>query len=73
LAQNWHKRTVLWPIIGDFPGLLFTDKYTGSIDHAVYFVILTLMNTPQNADFQDRGGGVFSDFFGFLLPLIAFP
>jgi len=45
------KNPAFWPKIGGFPGLLFTDKYTGAVDQAVYFVSLALIATAQKAWF----------------------
>jgi hypothetical protein len=42
---------------GGFPGFLFTDKYTGSIGQAVYFVLLAMINTPQKTGFAGQGVG----------------
>jgi hypothetical protein len=50
-ARNRQKGPVSWPKIGDFSGFLFTDKYTGAIGQAVYFVSLVLITAPQKAGF----------------------
>jgi hypothetical protein len=34
-AQNWQKRRVIWLKNGDFPGFVFTGKYTWLIGEDV--------------------------------------
>jgi hypothetical protein len=45
------KKGCFRPIIGDFPGFLFTDEYTWSVGQDVCFVHLALISSPQKAGF----------------------
>jgi hypothetical protein len=50
-AQNWQKMADFGPMNGDFLGIQFTDKYTGGVAQAIYYVSLALITTHQRAGF----------------------